>query len=87
LFGNRAIRQGDWKLVYLMKSAGGTDEWRLYNLREDPAELRDRSQENPDKRAALLVLWDQYVKDNGVILTDDRIFKQRASLVAEEDDE
>src|SRR5262249_34971465 len=40
LFGNRAIRQGDWKLVYLMKKAGGTGDWQLYNLHNDPTELR-----------------------------------------------
>jgi arylsulfatase len=74
LFGNRAVRQGDWKLLYLMKSAGGTGEWQLFNLRDDPAELRDLSKANPDKRKALLALWDQYVKTNGVILTGDGPF-------------
>jgi arylsulfatase len=86
LFGNRAIRQGDWKLRYLMKGAGGTDGWRLFNLREDPAELHDVSAQNPAKRDELLKLWDQYVKDNGVILTGDGIFKERSSIAAEEDD-
>src|SRR5215471_19159582 len=49
--------------------------------------MRVRANENPDKRKALLALWDQYVKDNGVILTDDGIFKKRPPLAAEEDDE
>jgi arylsulfatase len=87
LFGNRAIRQGDWKLVYLRKGAGGADEWKLYNLREDPAELRDLSSENPDKKKALLALWDQYVKQNGVIVTGDGPFKKRGDVVGDEDDD
>jgi arylsulfatase len=70
LFGNRAIRQGDWKLLYLLKAAGGTGDWQLFNLRDDPAELHDLSAKYPDKRKDLLKLWDEYVKSNGVIVSD-----------------
>ncbi|MDA0235998.1 MAG: arylsulfatase, partial [Proteobacteria bacterium] len=35
LFGNRALRQGDWKALSLLKAAGGTGEWQLYNLKDD----------------------------------------------------
>jgi arylsulfatase A-like enzyme len=77
LFGNRAIRQGDWKLLYLSKGAGGTGDWELFNLREDPAELHDLSAKHPDKRKALLELWDEYVKRNGVIVSEAGPFAQR----------
>lgn len=70
LFGNRAIRQGDWKLLYLLKGAGGTGDWELFNLKDDPAEMHDLSAKHPQKRAALLKLWDEYVKTNGVIVSD-----------------
>ncbi len=70
LFGNRAIRQGDWKLLYLLKGAGGTGDWELFNLREDPSELHDLSAKYPDKREALLELWSEYVKQNGVIVSE-----------------
>jgi len=74
LFGNRAVRQGDWKLLYLLKGAGGPGEWQLFNLRNDPAELRDLSKEQPERVKAMLALWDEYVKTNGVILTGDGPF-------------
>ena len=74
LFGNRAVRQGDWKLLYLLKAAGGPGEWQLFNLRNDPAELRDLSKEQPERVKAMLALWDEYVKTNGVILTGDGPF-------------
>lgn len=77
MFGNRAIRQGDWKLLYLLKGAGGTGEWRLFNLRDDPAELHDLSAKYPDKRKALLKLWDEYVKRNGVIVSEAGPYAQR----------
>lgn len=70
LFGNRAIRQGDWKLLYLLKAAGGAGDWQLFNLRDDPAELLDLSQKHPEKRDAMLELWDEYVRRNGVIVSD-----------------
>jgi len=76
LFGNRAIRKGDWKLLYILKEAGGTGEWQLFNLKQDPGETNDLSATHPEKRAELLVHWDQYVKDNGVIDTGDGPFKK-----------
>jgi arylsulfatase len=74
MFGNRAIRQGDWKLLYLLKEAGGPGDWQLFNLREDPAELHDLSSQHPEKRQALLKLWDEYVTTNGVVLTNEGPF-------------
>ena len=70
LFGNRAIRQGDWKLLYLLKGAGGTGDWELFNLKDDPAEMHDLSAKDPERREALLKLWDEYVKGNGVIVSE-----------------
>jgi len=77
LFGNRAIRQGDWKLCYILKTAGGTGDWQLFNIQNDPGETHDLSKENPSKRAELLGLWDKYVKQNGVLLTNDGPFKSK----------
>ena len=77
LFGNRAIRQGDWKLLYLLTAAGGTGDWQLFNLRDDPAELQDLSATLPNRRAALLELWDEYVKGNRVIVSDAGPFARR----------
>ena len=70
LFGNRAIRQGDWKLLYLLPKAGGKGDWELFNLKNDPAERHDLSAAQPAKRQALLALWEEYVKKNRVILSD-----------------
>lgn len=70
LFGNRMIRQGDWKLLYLLPSVGGKGDWELFNLMRDPAEMRDLSAEEPEKRAAMIRLWDEYVTENGVILSN-----------------
>jgi arylsulfatase A-like enzyme len=70
LFGNRAIRQGDWKLMSLLKPAGGTGEWQLFNIKDDLAEMNDLSSKHASRRDAMLKLWDEYVKTNGVIESD-----------------
>ncbi len=69
LFGNRAIRQGDWKLLWLCKPFG-LSQWQLFNLKDDPAETRDLASERPDMRDRLARHWDEYVKSNNVILPD-----------------
>lgn len=78
LFGNRAIRQGDWKLLYLLPGAGGTGEWQLFNLRDDPAEMNDLSAAHPEKRQALLQCWEEYEKKNNVIVSDAGPFAEHA---------
>jgi arylsulfatase A-like enzyme len=67
LFGNRAIRQGDWKLLRLCVPAG-TGGWQLYNLNDDPGETRDLALTRPDMAKALQVKWGEYAKSNNVIL-------------------
>jgi arylsulfatase len=67
LFGNRAIRQGDWKISWLYEPFG-TYDWQLFNLANDPGEQYDLSAKFPKKKQQLVALWDEYVKTNGVII-------------------
>jgi arylsulfatase A-like enzyme len=69
LGGDRALRRGPWKLVR-MRRPFGTGDWRLYRIGGDPAELYDRSQEQPERREALIALWERYARENGVVLPD-----------------
>jgi arylsulfatase len=67
LFGNRAIRQGHWKISWHYEPFG-TWDWQLFNLAEDPGEQHDLSGTFPERRKELIALWDEYVKMNGVII-------------------
>jgi arylsulfatase len=67
VFGNRAVRQGDWKLRWQFKPLGKGD-WELFNLVADPGERKDVAAQYPDKVKALMAFWDDYVKANNVIL-------------------
>ena len=73
LFGRRAIRQGDWKALYL-PAPYGPGRWQLYDLSADRGEIDDLAASRPDKLAELLALWDRYVADNGVILDPISVF-------------
>ncbi len=66
LFGNRALREGDWKLLWLCKPFGAA-QWELFNLKDDPGETRDLASERPEIRNRLVSRWDEYVKTNNVI--------------------
>ncbi|OBJ49267.1 arylsulfatase [Mycobacterium sp. 1423905.2] len=73
LFGRRAIRQGDWKALYL-PAPYGSAAWQLYDLSTDPGEIHDQAAARPDKLIELVGLWDRYVEENGVILEPISVF-------------
>lgn len=67
MLGFRAVRKGDFKLVWL-PTPFGNDDWQLYDLSKDAAELNDLSKEQPALRKEMIEIWNQYSKDVGVIL-------------------
>ncbi|MEZ5305259.1 MAG: arylsulfatase [Verrucomicrobiales bacterium] len=60
--GNRAIRDGDWKLV-----AAHGQPWALYDLAADRAEQDDRAKAMPEKVAALKAKWQAWADRCGVL--------------------
>lgn len=64
--GRAALRYGDWKIVYIPKPKG-PERWQLYNLANDPGEVDDLAEAEPDRLKELLKLWDLYVIETGVI--------------------
>jgi arylsulfatase len=67
LFGHRAVRKGDWKLVWDQALPETGRRWQLFNLKDDPFEQHDLAQEQPEKLAEMERAWDQYVRETGVI--------------------
>ena len=58
---NKALREGNWKLV-----ASKTGDWELYDLEADRTELRDLSEKEPDRAAAMLRAWKAWADATGV---------------------
>ncbi|MDX1562266.1 MAG: arylsulfatase [Gammaproteobacteria bacterium] len=69
LYGQRAIRHGDWKIVWDAAAPDGERRWELFNIVDDPAEQIDLSEAEPARFAAMQAMWDDYAERNGVILT------------------
>jgi arylsulfatase A-like enzyme len=76
LFGKTGIRQGDWKIIQEPDAEFWTTRnplaedypWQLYNLADDPTELRDLATIYPDKLQEMISLWEKYARENGVII-------------------
>lgn len=60
--GNRAVREGDWKLV-----AKEGEPWELYNLAADRSELHDLAAAEPDRARDLAAKWDAYAARANVL--------------------
>lgn len=55
--GNRAVRQGKWKLV-----ARAQGKWELYDLEADRTELKDLAAADPARVASLAEFYDAWAK-------------------------
>lgn len=60
--GNRAIRDGKWKLV-----AKESQPWELYDMSNDRSELHDLSATNPKQAAELAAKWDAWAARSDVL--------------------
>jgi arylsulfatase len=64
--GNRAVRQGDWKLV----SQRPENKWELYNISTDRSELNDLSARYRQKVAELEAMYKAWATRAGVVEFD-----------------
>jgi len=68
--GARALRKGDWKLVW-SKRMPHEIEWELYHLATDRCELNDLAEQQPDRAAAMAKEWEAWARRVGVIWEPD----------------
>jgi arylsulfatase len=60
--GNRACRQGKWKVVWEKSNR----KWELYDVEADRTELTDLAQEDPDRVARMSDVWNAWAEETGV---------------------
>jgi arylsulfatase len=60
--GNRAVRQGDWKLVH----DNTVNRWELYDLSRDSNEMHDLATSQPERVERMLADWQAWAKRTGV---------------------
>ncbi|TLX76639.1 arylsulfatase [Labilibacter sediminis] len=77
--GNKAVRQGDWKLVskknYTIPATKG--EWELYHLAVDRSEINNLAEIHPDKVKELEQLWNKWAAANNVLPVDYRYWGEK----------
>jgi len=72
LFGQRAIRRGKYKAVYIPKGPNPEEtKWELYDLTQDKGELEDLAEEKPEVLKELIELWVRYESETGVVVAPD----------------
>lgn len=65
--GQRALRQGDWKILWQAPPLG-SGTWQLYQLARDPIEHDDLADVHPEILNRLIEEWERYAEHNGVVL-------------------
>lgn len=66
LFDSKTLYKGDWKILQFHPQ-WDDKKWRLYNLAEDPSELIDLSEQEPELFQEMISLYEKWAKSVGVI--------------------
>ncbi|MCP5538155.1 MAG: arylsulfatase [Akkermansiaceae bacterium] len=61
--GNRAVRDGKWKLV----AKGTRGKWELYNIHEDRTEQNNLIAAHPEVAKRMMARYDQWARERGVV--------------------
>ena len=61
--GNRAVRDGDWKLV----AKGVNGKWELYNIPADRTEMNNLAEKHPDIVKKMATQYKQWAKERGIV--------------------
>ncbi|MCH5719487.1 hypothetical protein [Niabella hibiscisoli] len=61
--GARYVRDHQWKLVMTQ----GQKKWSLYNIKEDPTELKNLSEQFPGEVDRLSGLWNDWANKHHVL--------------------
>ena len=77
---NRAVRDGEWKLVLKASEIYPFDgKWELYNMRDDRTETNDLAGTYPEKVKEMKNMWENWAQRIGVYPLDNRPWNVRLS--------
>ena len=61
--GNRAVRDGKWKLV----AKGVRGAWELYDMEQDRTEMHNLAAKEPGITSRMIAQYEQWAKERGVV--------------------
>lgn len=64
--GSGALRRGDCKITFVSEPRG-PQRWELFNIKNDPGEIKNLSEARPETLQEMLALWEEYRKEVGVV--------------------
>ncbi|KAI1274664.1 alkaline-phosphatase-like protein [Xylaria sp. FL0933] len=64
--GSGAVRRGNWKITFV-PAPKGPHKWELFDMKADPGEVNDLSEQFPDIMKEMLALWDEYKTEVGSV--------------------
>jgi arylsulfatase len=67
MFNNTAVYMGNWKAIK-HEPPIGDGKWQLHNIVNDPTELVDLADQNPEIIQKMISAYDAYAKDVGVVI-------------------
>lgn len=69
MLNGKWMRKGNYKAVLIAKPYG-PNEWKLYDVDNDPGETKDLSKQQPELLEELRNAWDVYSTEVGVVLSE-----------------
>ena len=60
--GNRAVRDGKWKLVAKRPPGGQSVDWELYDIEKDRSELNNLADVHPERVKEMAAKWQTYAE-------------------------
>ena len=75
MFNNTAVYMGDWKAIK-HETPIGDGKWQLHNIVNDPTELVDLADQNPEIIQRMITAYDTYAKDVGVVIPRGQAFDE-----------
>lgn len=69
LFGNRMVRNGKWKAVFLGPPVGSS-EWELFDIVADPSATTNVAAEHPDVLETMIAAYADFAETNNLVVPD-----------------
>jgi arylsulfatase A-like enzyme len=66
--GQASFHAGDWKIVHSGRFTNS--KWQLFNMNSRAGERADLADSNAQRLSAMLSLWAEFARRNGVIVSD-----------------
>ena len=67
LFGNGSVVAGDYKAIRVRAGMYGDGDWHLYDIAKDPGETRPLDEEQPERLAAMIAIYEKFAEEKGLI--------------------